>query len=413
MLFVDVAILGAGQAGLAMSQCLASRGIDHVIFERDEIAARWKTTSWDSLRLLTPNWMNVLPSLPYDGSDPHGFMTRNEFISRLENYAGSISAPVYSNTEVHSVSLAGSGYRIVTTRGAWIARAVIIATGYCDKPVLPAAASSLSDRITSLHSSQYRRSHDLPNGGVLVVGASSSGVQIAQELRRSGRDVTIAVGKHTRLPRSWRGHDIFWWFDRMGVLRQKTGDVADLEAAIQQPSLQLVGRPDHSDINLASLQAEGVRLAGRINELRDDEISFSRNLLATISAADFKQDRLLRQIEEFGGFAHEPVAGWPAKVKIGAGSNPERISLGREGISTIVWATGFARSYPWIDLPILSPSGEIKHCGGVTAMPGVYALGLRFLRKRDSNFIGGAGTDAIAISRHVASYLNRAALRAA
>jgi putative flavoprotein involved in K+ transport len=293
-MFVDVAIIGAGQAGLAMSQCLASLGVDHVIFERDEIAARWKTSGWDSLRLLTPNWMNVLPSLPYDGNDPNGFMPRSEFISRLENYAAKFNAPVYSNTAVQLVTQTGGRYQIATNQGTWVARAVVIATGYCDIPVIPAAAASLPGSVTSIHSSQYRRPGDLNKGNVLVVGASSSGLQIAQELRRSGRDVIISVGKHTRLPRSWRGNDIFWWFDRMGLLRQRTSEVADIDTAMRQPSLQLVGRPDHSDINLATLQTEGVRLAGRVCSLRGDEIAFSEDLPATIAAADAKQDRLVR-----------------------------------------------------------------------------------------------------------------------
>lgn len=413
MLFVDVAIIGAGQAGLAMSQCLSSRGIDHVIFERGEIAGRWKTTTWDSLRLLTPNWMNVLPSLPYSGQDRDGFMTRDGYISVLEDYARNTNAPVFANTTVLSVNSAGRFYRILTDRGIWNARAVVIATGHCDIPAVPATASSLNGGMASIHSSRYRRPGDLPAGNVLVVGASSSGVQIAQELHRSGREVIISVGKHTRLPRTWRGRDIFWWFDRMGILRQKAEEVDKLEAAIRQPSLQLVGRPDRSDIDLACLQSEGIRLAGHVDAVLGNEIVFSRDLSATIAAADAKQDRLLGEIDRFAGQSSEPETGWPRKVQLHAGSDPERISLKSEAIGTVIWATGFKRSFPWLKLPVLSASGEIEHCGGVTAMPGVYAIGFRFLRKRDSNFIGGAGTDAIAISRHLAAYLNRTALRAA
>lgn len=413
MLHVDVAIVGAGQAGLAMSRCLSSRGIDHVIFERGEIAWRWKNTTWDSLRLLTPNWMNVLPSLPYDGNDPDGFMTGRQYVRLLEDYAGRIQAPIFENTEVISVIPAAQGYRIATARGTWNARALVIATGHCDIPVMPSAASALGAGVLSVHSSQYRRPGDLPDGNALVVGASSSGVQIARELRRSGRQVILSVGKHTRLPRTWRGQDIFWWLDRMGILRQKTSEVADLQAAIRQPSLQLVGAPDRSDINLACLQAQGVRLAGRLHAVRGDEIAFSRDLAATIAAADAKQDRLLGEIDRYAGFSTGPESGWPERITIAPDSDPQRISLKGEGITTIIWATGFTRSFPWLKLPVLSGSGEIENRGGATAMPGVYALGFRFLRKRDSNFIVGAGTDAMAVSRHLAGYLDRTALRAA
>lgn len=413
MLHVDVAIVGAGQAGLAMSRCLSSRGIDHVIFERGEIAWRWKYTTWDSLRLLTPNWMNVLPSLPYDGNDPDGFMTGRQYVRLLEDYAGRIQAPIFENTEVISVIPAAQGYRIATARGTWNARALVIATGHCDIPVMPSAASALGAGVLSVHSSQYRRPGDLPDGNALVVGASSSGVQIARELRRSGRQVILSVGKHTRLPRTWRGQDIFWWLDRMGILRQKTSEVADLQAAIRQPSLQLVGAPDRSDINLACLQAQGVRLAGRLHAVRGDEIAFSRDLAATIAAADAKQDRLLGEIDRYAGFSTGPESGWPERITIAPDSDPQRISLKGEGITTIIWATGFTRSFPWLKLPVLSGSGEIENRGGATAMPGVYALGFRFLRKRDSNFIVGAGTDAMAVSRHLAGYLDRTALRAA
>ena len=209
MSFTDVVIVGAGQAGLAMSRCLGVLGIEHVVLERGGVAERWKTATWDSLRMLTPNWMNGLPWQPYDGADPHGFMTKGEVSLFLERYASSL--PVLRHAEVLSLDAADGQYRVRTTQGDWRARAVVIATGHCDVPLIPPSAASLSPEMCSLHSSAYRSPGALEDGGVLVVGASASGVQIADELRRAGREVFISVGRHTRLPRSWRGHDIFWW----------------------------------------------------------------------------------------------------------------------------------------------------------------------------------------------------------
>ncbi len=231
MFATDVAIIGGGQAGLAMSCCLAGRSIDHIVFERGEIGGRWRDHAWDSLRLLTPNWMNGLPNAPYDGDDPDGFMHRDTFVARLRNYAAACSAPVIARTEVVAVTPACTGFLVTTDRGTWRARAVVIATGQCDLPIIPDIAHAIDRRVASLHSSHYRSPAALPDGGVLVVGASCSGVQIVDELRRSGRDVTLAVGRHTRVPRNWRGRDIFWWLDRMGVLAERTRDLPDPDAA--------------------------------------------------------------------------------------------------------------------------------------------------------------------------------------
>lgn len=411
MYSVDVAIIGGGQAGLAMSRCLSERNIDHLVFERGGIGQRWKTSTWESLRLLTPNWMNVLPGQAVSETDPFGFMGRDEHIWRLETYARRNRAPVVARTEVMSVSASGNGYCLVTSRGTWQARSIVIATGQCDVPRIPAAAQALSAEVLNLHSSQYKRPADLPNGNVLVVGASSSGVQIADEVRRSGREVILSVGKHIRLPRRWNGRDIFWWFDRMGLLGERTSDVPNLDKAIRQPSMQLVGRPDRRNIDLSSLQAIGVRIAGHLNACDGDHVQFANDLAASVSAADDKQRRLLERINAFS--RANSCKDFPASIRIGPESDPREISLRGEGITTVIWATGFMRRFPWLDLPVLSRAGELAHVDGVTAMPGVYALGYRFLRKRDSNFIGGVGTDAIALSQQVAGYLDRAASKAA
>lgn len=397
----DVAIIGAGQAGLAMSRCLAERRIDHLVFERGTIGERWRSGTWDSLRLLTPNWMNGLPWHPYDGSDPHGYMTRDEFVSFLEAYSS--GAPVITKADVRSVNASADRYEVVTSAGSWRSRVVVIATGHCDQPCIPALAQNLPPDVKSIHSSHYRAPGALPQGKVLVIGASSSGVQIADELRRSGREVILSVGRHTRLPRTWRGKDIFFWLDKIGLLDRSAGDIADLKAARLQPSLQLVGRPDRATIDLPALQTAGVRLVGRVTGADRYLVSFGPDLQETVAAAEAKLRRIVGAIEASAG--RPPAALRFDALVPGTFPGPASMSLRDEAIRTVIWATGFNRSYPWLNLPVLSADGEIAHEGGITALSGVYALGFRFLRRRDSNFIRGAGFDAHALSEHVAAYL--------
>lgn len=408
----DVAIVGAGQAGLAMSACLSRLGIDHVLFERGTVAERWKSTTWDSLTMLTPNWMNVLPHGPAACEHADGFMSRHQLVRYLEAYARENDAPVVTGTEVLSLSADGSSYRLLTGAGAWSASAVVIATGQCDRPALPAHARAEAG-VHSLHSSGYRREGDLPAGGVLVVGASSSGVQIAAELRDAGRDVVLSVGRHTSLPRRYRGHDIFVWLERLGILSQRSSEVPDLAAAMRQPSLQLAGRPNGADVGLGTLQRKGIRLAGRLAGFGSGGAVFADDLADTVSVAAVKRSRLLRSIDALA----DPAGTAGVWQRTPSGPDTAKalrtLSFARENVGTIVWATGFRRSFPWLHVPVLTAEGEIDHRDGVTSVPGVYALGYRFLRKRDSNFIGGVGTDAVALSHHVAGYLRQRSRQAA
>ena len=410
---IDVAIIGAGQAGLAMSHCLASRGIGHILFERGRIAERWRSAAWDSLRTLTPNWMTRLPGFTYRGGDPDGYMTRAELVGFFEGYAASIQAPVLEATQVLGVEAVPQGYRVTTSRGVWTARAVVIATGHCDLPLIPPFARAL-DGVRQIHSSQYRSPDFIVPGNVVVAGASSSGAQIARELQRAGRQVILSAGKHIRLPRLYRERDIFWWLQRAGLLDQALSDVADPAAAQRQPSLQLAGTPERADLDLAALQDDGVRITGRIRAAAGDRVSFAPDLRHSIEAAEAKQTRLL---EQFGALAEtDPtLSRIPAEPvrPVAVPDYPGEISLKGEGVGTVIWATGYRRAFPWLRLPVIGADGEIAHRGGVTALPGVYALGFRFLRKRDSSFIGGVGADAIALSDHIAEHLGRSAALAA
>jgi putative flavoprotein involved in K+ transport len=405
-----VVIVGGGQAGLAMSRCLVDAGIDHVVLERSRVAERWRSERWDSLRLLTPNWQTRLPGFGYSGPDHDGFMTAGEVASYLERYASSFDAPVETGTAVTELSATATGYRIVTNRDTWLARSAVIATGYCDVSHVPRMAASLSPLIRQVVPTEYRRVEDFDDGGVLVVGASATGVQIADELLRSGRPVTIAAGHHTRVPRSYRGRDIMWWLDRSGLLDIGADDVYDIEVSRSQPSFQLVGRPDHASIDLAILRRKGARVAGHLRGIDDARVWFDDDLVATTAASDAKLAMLLKRLDDFSSAAgldahvgdpepFEPI--WPEFLDA-----PDALDLRSKGITSVVWATGYRRAYPWLRLPILNRRGDVAHEGGITPAPGLYVLGMQFQRRRNSNFIDGVGKDARDLAGEIAAYLD-------
>jgi len=394
-------IIGAGQAGLAMSWSLAALGLEHVVLERGRVGERWRSERWDSLRLLTPRWQSRLPGWSYTGPDPQGYMSRHEVVRYLDGYARSFAAPVEDGVTVTSVARDGDGFRVGTDRGAWRARNVVIATGHCDRPRVPGFAAALGPDIVQVVPGRYRNPRSLPRGGVLVVGASATGAQLAAEIQRSGRPVTLAVGRHTRLPRRYRGRDIMDWLEATGILGQPASEVPDLEASRRSPSLQLVGSPDHHTLDLGVLLGLGVRLVGRAVAAEGARVRFAGNLGSSIAAADAKllglRERIDAHIERSG--RHAPVAG--RVVPIQPPPAPESLDLAAEGIRSVLWATGYGRDYSWLRVPVLDARGEIVHDGGVTPAPGLYVLGLRFLRRRNSNFLDGVGADALELARHI------------
>ena len=405
-------VIGGGQAGLAMSRCLTDARVDHVVLERGRVGERWRNERWDSLRLLTPNWQSRLPGFRYDGPDPDGYMSKPDIVDFLDRYARSFPAPVEEGTNVLAVERAGIGYRVSTDRGGWEAPSVVIATGHCDTPLVPGIARQLPADVVQVVPSRYRNPQALPDGGVLVVGASATGVQLADEIQASGRPVTLAVGRHTRLPRVYRGRDILWWFDALGIFDESTEDVFDLAISRSQPSLQLVGRPDRGTLDLPTLQDRGVRLVGRAVGIEGARVNFADDLVAHTAAADARLARLIQRIDVFAartGLAAEVGPREPFRPFLWPAPAAATIDLRAEGIRTVVWATGFRRLYPWLKVPVLDARGEIRHEGGVTAFPGLYVLGLYFLRRRKSSFIDGVGHDALDLTTHLAAHLRRAA----
>jgi len=392
-------IVGAGHSGLAMSYCLAAQSVDHVVLERADVANSWRTQRWDSLRLLTPNWMTRLPGYGYQGADPDGYLDAKQVTALLEDYARASGAPVLGGTTVTSVRAAGDGFVVRTDQGSWHALTVVLASGAAAVPVMPAVASAVPAGITSVTPAGYRNPDELPQGGVLVVGASASGIQLADELHRSGRPVTLAVGEHVRMPRAYRGRDILWWMDAAGVLDQRYDEVDDLVRARHVPSMQLVGSPGRT-LDLNALTSAGVRLAGRMAGIQDGVAQFSGSLPNVCALADLKLNRLLDTIDTWAGMEGERPA--PTIVR----TAPLRLDLRSGEISSIVWATGFRPDLSWLDVPVLDRKGRIAHDGGVTACPGLYLLGMPFLRRRKSSLIDGAANDAADLTAHLVSHLD-------
>ena len=383
-------IVGAGHAGLAMSRRLTERSIDHVVLERGEVANSWRTERWPSLRLLTPNWQTRLPGYSYDGDDPDGFMSAAEVADLIAHYAHVVDAPVHTNTTVRSVHRHDDGYAVVTDQGTWTAPNVVLASGACNRASVPAFAEAVPPSTTQITAMDYRGADTLPDGGVLIVGAGATAVQLADEIHRSGSPVTLSVGEHVRLPRTYRGCDIFSWMESVGVLDDRFDAVDDITRARHVPSPQLVGSPDRRAVDLNALTAIGVRIVGRLGRLADGRAQFAGSLPNVCALADLKMNRLLNTIDDWagGGRGERPE---PTRVP----SDPRlELALTTGEIRTIVWATGYHPDYSWLDVPVLDRRRQIRHDGGVViGVRGLYLLGTPFLRRRRSTYIHGATRD--------------------
>jgi putative flavoprotein involved in K+ transport len=402
-------VVGAGHCGLAASRCLSERSIDHVVLERNEVANSWRRERWESLRLLTPNWQCRLPGHAYDGDDPDGFMTAGEVVEFITEYAKLIAAPVQCGTTVTSVRRSNGGYKVTSDQGEWHCATVVVASGAFNSPCVPDFASAVPSAISTLTPMEYRNPSQLGAGGVLVVGASATGVQLAAEIRRSGREVTLAVGEHVRGPRVYRGKDIHWWMEAAGVLDERYDQVEDIVRARRVPSMQLAGSDERASFDLNALTSIGIRMVGKLAGIKDGCALFSGSLLNKCELADLKLGRLLDTIDEWASVNHmddsvpPPHRFEPTAVE---SSPPLSLDLKRGEIETIVWATGFRPDYSWLHVPVVDAKGLIRHNGGIVEAPGIYLLGAPFLRRRKSSFMDGGRVDAEDLIAKLQSYLD-------
>lgn len=402
-------VIGAGHAGLAVSHNLTERSIDHVVIERGEVANTWRTERWDSLRLLTPNWQSRLPGLAYQGEDPDGFMTMPELIAFIDRYAKHIDAPLQTQTVVVSVRRSDDGYEVITDNGVWESPSLVLATGGYNLAKVPSVFEAVPEQVYMVTPRKYRLPDQLPEGGVLVVGASATGIQIAEEVQRSGRQVTLAVGEHVRMPRVYRGKDIMWWMERTGILDERYDEVDDIVRARHVPSPQLVGTPERITLDLNAITDLGVRLIGRLGGIASGKAQFSGSLRNMCMLADLKLGRLLDTIDEWAnghGLNSEVDSPHRFETTRVDDSPPLAIDLTTGEIATIIWATGFKPDYSWLQVPVLDHKGQLRHDGGIVVeSPGMYRIGLNLLRRRKSSFIHGAEDDARDLTDHLAARL--------
>lgn len=401
----DTVIIGGGQAGLAMSYLLTQQDRDHVVLEKQQrIGETWRGR-WDSFTLVTPNWQLKLPGHPYQGDDPQGFLTRDEVVAYLEEYADRFDPPLRFGVEVTAVEKneTGEGYRVHTTGGVYEAANVVVAVGTFQYPDIPAFSDNVPEEITQLHSSEYQNPDALPEGNVLVVGSGQSGCQIAQELNESGRRVYLCTSSVGRLPRRYRGKDGMWWAIKLGITEQTVDELESPEERFA-PNPRISGKDGGQDINLHEFARRGITLLGHLQEVRGQQAVLAPDLhqnlaIADKAAAQFRKgvDKYIRKagLDAPQESVTELQDGYEQQVTT-------ELDLAEAEVKVILWATGFDRDYSWIDLPIFDEYGYPRQERGVTDYPGLYFLGLHWLHTLKSGLFLGVGQDAEHIAAHIA-----------
>jgi putative flavoprotein involved in K+ transport len=383
-----------------------------VVLERGEVANSWRRERWDSLRLLTPNWQTRLPGYRYEGAHPDDFMDVAGLVEFISRFAAVAAAPVRTHTTVTSVRQTDDGYQLSTKNGDLRCRCLVLASGACNVASVPALRQAVPPSVVCVTPTEYRNPSQLPEGGVLVVGASATGVQLAEEIHRSGRRVTLSVGGHVRLPRTYRGRDVLWWMDASGIWNQRYDEIDDIVRVRRLPSPQLVGTPQRSTLDLNALSALGVELVGRLAAIRDGRALFSGGLRNQFALADLKMNRLLDTFDEWARTNARDAEVGPSErfepTRVPASSRLH-LDLASGEIRSIIWATGFRPDYSWLEVPVVDAKGHLRHDGGVVDAPGLYAIGLPVLRRRKSSFIYGVEDDARDLIDHLSAYLAKPA----
>ena len=401
---VDVVVVGAGQAGLAASYYLRAFGVEHVVLERGRVAESWRSQRWDSFTLVTPNWMTRLPGYQMDAGAAAAFIPRDAVVGLLEGFA--IGLPVREGTEARSVTAAGGGYQVITPAQEFCARAVVIAGGGQRVPVIPPLAAALPAEIHQCDAGRYRSPAALPPGAVLVVGGGQSGAQIADELAAAGREVLLATSRVARVPRRSRGRDVHEWSVELGLYDQATEAVTD-PAEFREPHPMLSGARGGHTLALQQLARDGVRLLGRLMGAEDTKLMFAADLAENMRYADRRAAAFRRAVDSYvtdaGIVAAPPDTDAAERPLASIPEAPLALDMRAEGISSVVWCTGFAPDTGWVHVPVLRADGLPAHHRGVTASPGLYVVGYPWLSTRGSGILYGVAADAARIAQHIAA----------
>lgn len=400
----DVVVIGGGQAGLAMSSVLQQQGREHVVLERRRIGARWRTERWDSLRFQFPNWTLQLPGYAYRGNDPDGFAHYSEILRLVEHYAVSTGAPVRENTEVRALAEHGTsdGFNVSLAEGSIHARRVVIATGPFQLPRVPQLAHDVPPSVLQLDPTQYRSPEALPGGAVLVVGSGASGCQIADELLHAGRRVYVSVSRHRRAPRRFRGKDVYWWLEALGRFAQT---IDSFPSRQYPPSTVVTGVNGGYDVNVRQLATDGVKVIGRVVGASGGNLTVQANANQVLDDADRAYADFLSAARQFinKGIEEDLVGDEPEEpIHLPTVGEVNSLNLTREGINTIIWATGYDYDFGWVKLPTFDEHGRPIQQHGVTPVPGLYFLGLHWMHTFKSGLLSGVGADAEFLADHMA-----------
>jgi putative flavoprotein involved in K+ transport len=403
--YIDTVIVGGGQAGLAMSYYLSLQGREHVVLERaPAVANAWRNQRWDSFTLVTPNFQVRMPGAEYNGSDPYGFMLLADVVKYFDDYVERFRLPVHCSVEVFSVEKMREGYLLRTSEGDYEADNVVIATGLYQSPKMPRFSSAIPAGIMQIHSMQYRNSSSLPDGAVLVVGTGQSGAQIAEELYQSGRKVYLSIGSTGRVPRRYRGKDINDWFTRMGKFDTKVEELKTPQAKFD-PHPQISGKNGGESLNLHQFARDGVTLLGHVRDARDGRVIIAPDLKETLAKVDQFEIDALRMIDDY--IVHAGLkAATEAVPQLHDGYEQKvitELNLKAAGISTVIWATGYAFDFSLVKLPVVDADGYPVQKRGVTEYPGLYFLGMPWLHSRKSGILFGVGDDAAYLATHIAT----------
>lgn len=404
---IDTIIVGGGQAGLSTSYFLKKQGREHIIFERAEQSAQAWRNRWDSFTLITPNWMTRLPGASYSGDNPDGFMGKEDVIQYFEDYIKKYQLPIRFGISVSSVEHLDKGYLLKTTEGNYKASNVVIATGLHQKPKIPPFSKNLSSDILQLHSSQYENPHSLPPGAVLVVGSAQSGSQIAEELYQSGRRVYLSVSNTGRIPRRYRGKDANYWMEKMGYFERTVDDLSSPRDKFA-PSAHCTGKDGGHTINLHQFARDGVILLGHVKDIKGNRIILASDLNENLAEADqFEQD-FIQEVDDYieAKGLDIPTETLPHLTDGFETDEIFELNAHQEGITSIIWATGFSFDFSWIKLPVFDEDGyPIQDCG-VSDYPGLYFVGMTFLCTGISGLLAGVGEDA----KHIAGKIQERSL---